>query len=160
MVYKPCDVIVNGMTYIQCHFVNGRINNRLRFGTPDTVIKLDGHRSLALFAPGKTLGYIRWRANEYGTQDWRFFILKTQATGLLTRVPGVSPAVITLASFTGTQPVKRALTALDSVEATAKNNLEAIPDSYWLTFQNAVLTRQKVRDLPRHYCKPEIKHAH
>ena len=106
MVRKPYGVIVNGMTYIQCHFVNGRINNRLRFGNPDTVIKLDGYRSLALFAPHKTLGYIRWRANEYGTQDWRFFILKTQVTGLLTRVPGVSPAVKTLASFTGTQPVK------------------------------------------------------
>lgn len=160
MVYKSCDVIVNGMTYIQCHFVKERINNRLRFGIPDTVIKLDGCRSLALFAPGKTLGYIRWRANEYGTQDWRFFILKTQVTGLLTRVPGASPAIKTLASFTGTQPVKRALTALDIVEATAKNNLETIPDSYWLTFQNAVLTRQDVRDLPRHYCKLGSNHAH
>lgn len=150
---------MNGMTYIQCHFVKGRINNRLRFGTPDTVIKLDGYRSLTLFTPGKTLGYIRWRATKYGTQDWRFFILKTQVSGLLTRVPGVSPAIKTLASFTGTQPVKRALTALDSVETAAKD-LETIPDSYWLTFQNTILARQEVRDLPRHYCKSGANYAH
>lgn len=159
MVGNSCGVNVSKLTYIQCHFVRGQINHRLRFGTPISTMKLDKYRSLVLFKPGSRVGYIRWRANEYGTQDWRFYILKTQCGGLLTKVPGVSPAVKTLASFIGTQPVKRALCAFDEVELAAQKKLEVIPDSYWLTFQNAVLGRHDVRDLPRHYAVTEVYHA-
>ena len=135
---------VTGLTVIQCHFVRGMLNQRLRFGTPHKTIKLDKYRKLACFQPGATLGYIRWHANEYGTQDWRFFILKTQYSGLLTRVPGVSPAVKVLAAFHGTQAVKRALSALDDVQDTLSAPIEALPDAYWISFQNDLSTRQSL----------------
>ena len=138
---------VTGLTVIQCHFVKGVLNHRLRFGTPDRTIKLDKYRKLACFNHGETLGYIRWRANVYGTQDWRFFILKTQNTGLLTRVPGVSPAVKVLASFNGTQSVKRALSAFDDVEKATSKSIETLPDAYWISFQNGLSTRQSLNGL-------------
>jgi len=141
---------VTGFTVIQCHFVRGLINHRLRFGTPERIIKLDKYRKLACFNPGETLGYIRWRANEYGTQDWRFFILKTQASGLLTRVPGVSPAVKVLTSFNGTLAVKRALCAFDDVEDTLSAPIETLPDGYWISSQNGLLTRQSLNGLLPH----------
>ena len=138
---------VTGFTVIQCHFVRGLLNHRLRFGTPDKTIKLDKYRKLACFKPGATLGYIRWRANEYGTQDWRFFILKTQTSGLLTRVPGVSPAVKVLAAFNGTQAVKRALSAFDDVEDILSAPIETLPDAYWISFQNHLSTRQSLNGI-------------
>lgn len=138
---------MTGLTVIQCHFVRGLLNHRLRFGTPDKTVKLDKYRKLACFKPGETLGYIRWRANEYGTQDWRFFIIKTQNSGLLTRVPGVSPAVKVLAAFNGTQAVKRALSAFDDVHDTLSAPIETLPDAYWISFQNDLSTRQSLNGL-------------
>ena len=141
---------MSGLTLIQCHFVRGMLNHRIRFGTPHKTIKLDKYRKLACFKPGVTLGYIRWRANEYGTQDWRFFIMKTQNSGLLTRVPGVSPAVKVLAAFNGPQAVKRALSAYDDVENTTLEPVETLPDAYWISFQNDLSTRESLNGLLPH----------
>ena len=138
---------MSGLTVIQCHFVRGLLNHRLRFGRPQKTIKLDKYRKLACFNTGETLGYIRWRANEYGTQDWRFFILKTQGAGLLTRVPGVTPAVQVLVVFNGTQAVKRALAALDETEKSVSGALETLPDGYWVSFQNDLSARKTVSGL-------------
>ena len=135
------------LTLLQCHFVRDKLNHRIRFGQPEKVISLDKYRKLACFKSGATLGYIRWRANEYGTQDWRFFVLKTQSTGLLTRVPGVTPAVKVLAAFNGTKAVKRALVALDDVEKSVSGPVEMLPESYWIAFQNGLFTRRTVRGL-------------
>lgn len=135
------------LTLIQCHFVRDKLNHRLRFGSPHKTIALDKYRQLACFGSGATLGYIRWRANEYGTQDWRFFVLKTQSAGLLTRVPGVTPAVKVLAAFTGTPGVKRALTALDDVETSVSEPIQTLPESYWIAFQNDLSTRRTVTGL-------------
>jgi len=135
------------LTLIQCHFVRGLLNHRIRFGQPHKIISLDKYRKLACFKPGSTLGYIRWRANEYGTQDWRFFVLKTQSTGLLTRVPGVTPAVKVLAVFNGTQAVKRALAALDEAEKTSLMPVETLPEGYWISFQNDISARKTVSGL-------------
>jgi len=138
---------MSGITLIQCHFVRDKLNHRVRFGQPEKVISLDKYRKLACFKSGATLGYIRWRANEYGTQDWRFFVLKTHNTGLLTRVPGVTPAVKVLASFTGMQAVKRALAALDDVEKSVSQPIETLSESYWIAFQNDLSTRRTVTGL-------------
>lgn len=147
------------LTVIQCHFVRGVLNHRLRFGKPEKTVKLDKYRKLACFKPEEILGYIRWRANEYGTQDWRFFILKTQTTGLLTRVPGVSPAVKLLAVFNGTQSVKRALRAFDDVEKSASEPIEELPDAYWISFQNDISARQTVSGVLPHSSHVEARDA-
>lgn len=150
---------MTGLTVIQCHFVRGRLNHRIRFGQPHKIITLDNYRKLACFRSGSTLGYIRWRANEYGTQDWRFFVLQTQSTGILTRVPGVTPGVKVLAAFTGTQAVKRALVAIDDVEKTSSKPIETLPDGYWVSFQNDISARQTVRGLLPHSAYLEARDA-
>lgn len=132
------------LTFIQCHFVRGRINHRLRFGEPDTTLQLDKYRKLVGFEPQKRFGYIRWRANAYGTQDWRFYILKSQTEGLLTCVPGVSLGVKLLAAFIGTQTVRRALKAFDHLEKDASEPPEMLSDGFWFTFQADLYARQSV----------------
>jgi len=46
---------MTGLTLIQCHFVHGQLNHRIRFGTPDKIIKLDKYRKLACFFNGPRL---------------------------------------------------------------------------------------------------------
>lgn len=150
---------MSGLTVIQCHYVRGRLNHRLRFGQADKIISLDKYRKLACFKSGSTLGYIRWRANEYGTQDWRFFVLKTQSTGLLTHVPGVTPAVKILAAFNGTQAVRRALVAVDDVEKISLMPVETLPESYWISFQNDISARITVNGLLPHSSYLEARDA-
>ena len=132
------------LTFIQCHYVRERINHRLRFGEPDRTLQLDKYRKLAAFKPEKRFGYIRWRANAFGTQDWRFYILKSQTEGPLTCVPGVSPGVKLLAAFIGTQSVRRALKAFDQLEKDALEPPEMLPDGFWCTFQTDLYARRSV----------------
>jgi len=150
---------MTSLTLIQCHFVRDRLNHRIKFGTPDRLIKLDKYRKLACFEEGRILGYIRWRANEYGTQDWRFYILKTQCAGVLTRVSGVSPAVKLLSFFNGPQSVKRALKAFDAVEIEAKLGVETLSEAYWMTFQNDLGARNNMATHSRDDLIMEGSHA-
>lgn len=137
------------LTHVQIHFVKDIINHRLLFGEPSEFIKLDKFRRLAIFEAGRIFGYIRWRANEYGTQDWRFFIVKTGSVNLLTHVPGISPAVTHLVSVSGSKEVKRSLSLIDKLKDDSAGNLESIPESYWLQFQNCLTLRLPMRSLPR-----------
>ncbi len=147
------------LTHVQIHFVKDIINHRLLFGEPSEFIKLDKFRRLATFDAGRIFGYIRWRANEYGTQDWRLFIVKTGSVNLLTPVPGVSPAVKLLVSASGSKEVKRSLKLLDKLKSDTAGNLETIPESYWHQFQNCLTTRLPMRDLPRNRIEVETRHV-
>jgi len=136
-------------TLVQLHFVRGMINHRLRFGQPEANIKLDEYRTLALFPDGSIFGYVRWRANEYGTIAWRVYVLKAQAGGYLSHVVGITPAVKILVSAQGRPAVKRCFTALDKVEKDAGGALDLVPESYWTVFNNALSLRKSPRQLPR-----------
>jgi len=136
-------------TLVQLHFVRGMINHRLRFGQPEAKTKLDKYRSLASFPEGSIFGYIRWRANEYGTIDWRVYVLKAQADGLRSEVAGITPAVKILVSAQGKPAVKRCFTALDALEKEVGGTLDDVPESYWAGFNNALLLRKTPRQLPR-----------
>ena len=146
-------------TLVQIHFVRGLINHRLRFGQPASVTKLDKYRSVAIMPIGSIFGYIRWKANEYGTIDWRVYVLKAQDTGYISEVLGVSPAVKILVSAQGKPAVKRCLKALDNLEKQAGSSLETVPESYWGVFNNALFLRKIPRDLPRNYQKNGVNYA-
>ena len=136
-------------TLVQLHFVRGMINHRLRFGQPEAKTKLDKYRAFATFSTGSIFGYIRWRANEYGTIDWRVYVLKAETNGVFSQVSGVTPAVKILVSAQGKPAAKRCLSALDSLEKQAGGTLDAVPESYWPQFNNALLLRKSPRLLPR-----------
>ncbi|GER05593.1 hypothetical protein JCM17846_32750 [Iodidimonas nitroreducens] len=107
-------------TRVEIVFYPEHLNHWLRFGAPDVQQDLDRRRSLALFKPGQVFGYIRWRANEYGTQEWRFTIVRAaEPSLLLSRIPGVCPGGEVLLLVTGNTKVKRALLQIDVLEADA-----------------------------------------
>jgi len=61
----------------------------------------------------------------------------------------VVPAVRLLASFHGTDRVKRALSAFDEVEKECANDVTYLSENYWLGFQNHLNQRNDSHDLLR-----------
>lgn len=118
-------------TCVELAFYPEHLNYWLRFGVPDERYDLDRRRSLALFGPKQIFGYVRWRANEYGSQDWHVVIVQTGAPPqVLTRFEGVCPGGGTLLSATGSARVKRVLAQLDTLEATGFELAEISPAYY------------------------------
>jgi len=140
-------------THVQCHFVRGLINHRLRFGRPAETIRLDKYRKIAVFAPGQCFGYIRWIANEYGTQDWRLYIVEAGSSGLATQVPGISPAVRLCIFINGPKGMRQALSALDRIENQRRDGLENLPVSYWMTFKSRLNPKNNSSLLPQKFVK-------
>ena len=147
------------LTHMQIHFVKDIINHRLLFGEPIETIKLDRFRRLAVFKPQSIFGYIRWRANNFGTVDWRLYVVKTGHEGLMTQVRGISPAVKLLVSVSGRDPMKRALSVMDDIKAQSINGLIGVPESYWQAVHTSLLLRKPLHELPRHYRIEAVSHA-
>ena len=123
------------LTAVQIVYRKNRINHRLRFGAPLMAARLDWRRNLVAFAPGSVFGYIRWRANRFGTQDWRLFVLRTIERGALATVPGVIPGADILLATRGTTRTQRALGILDELEQ-GGGGLSQVTDAYWRHLHN------------------------
>ena len=132
-------------TRVEIAFYPEHLNHWLRFGAPDESQDLDRRRSLAFFTPGQIFGYVRWRANEYGTQDWRFTIVKTaEPSLLLSRIEGVHPGGEVLLLATGNTKVKRALLQIDALEADGYDPADVSP-AYYRHVHNRIAARQPIR---------------
>lgn len=140
----------DSLTAVYIRYRKDRINHRLRFGAPTLETRLDKYSAVAAFIPTQIFGYIRWSANEYGTQDWRLFVCKTAGnphhidgqgggnTGhhnRLTRIPGVMPGAHILLKTQGKARVKRALGYIDGLEKET-GNLDLVTESYWRHLHN------------------------
>ena len=131
-------------TRVEIAFYPEHLNHWLRFGEPDEQQDLDRRRSLALFKPDRIFGYVRWRANEYGTQDWRFTIVKTAAPSLLlSRIEGVTPGGELLLLVVGNTKVKRALLQIDTLEA-AGFEPAAVSPAYYRHVHNRITARHSI----------------
>ncbi|MCG8357101.1 MAG: DUF2840 domain-containing protein [Kiloniellales bacterium] len=132
------------LTCVQIAFYPEFANYWLRFGEPDQWLDLDRRRAMAFFAPGRVFGYVRWRANEFGTQDWRFTIIQAMAPAvLLSRIEGVDPGGQVLVLTTGKAKVKRLLAQIDVLEAAGFEPPEVSPD-YYHHVHNRIATSRPV----------------
>ena len=133
-------------TRVEIVFYPEHLNHWLRFGEPDEQHDLDRRRSLALFKPGRVFGYVRWRANEYGTQDWRFAVVQTTAPSLLlSRIEGVQPGGEVLLLAVGNAKVKRALLQIDALEAAGFEPADVSP-AYFRHVHNRITAGRPARD--------------
>lgn len=118
-------------TLVEIVFYPQRINHRLRFGAPIETAVIDRRRSLAFFAPGACFAYVRWRANEYGTQQWAIYIVRAGAPGeRLQRVAGLRPGGDLLGVFVGAAAAKRFLQHADALEARGVDLADLSP-AFW-----------------------------
>ena len=98
--------------------------------------RIDRRRAVASFAPDAVFGYVRWRANGFGTELWRAYVLRSGAPGqALHTIPGVAPGADILVSISGANPVKRLLALIDEMKA-AGLAPDAPPQAYWRVVQN------------------------
>jgi len=133
------------LTIVELVFYPEYINFWLRFGQPVQRIDLDRRRALAVFGPGQIFGYVRWHANEFGTQAWSFSIGKTRwPNQQITRLEGVRPGAAILLSLSGAARVRRALKRIDRLESQGVA-LEDVSASYYRHLHCRVLIRSKVR---------------
>lgn len=133
------------LTRVEIAFYPEHLNHWLRFGEPDEQHDLDRRRSLTLFKPGRVFGYVRWRANEYGTQEWRFTIVRTaEPSRFLSRIDGVTPGGEVLLLVTGNAKVKRTLLQVDALEAAGFEPADVSP-AYYRHVHNRITAGQPVR---------------
>ena len=133
------------LTRVELHFGGDLFNYYIRFGEPKRREELDRRRALEFFAPDQMFGYVRWEANEYGTQDWRFWVLSAGAPHRpLCRVPGVSPGAEVLLALAGKERVHKAFEAVDAIEALEIDPAD-VSRSYYQHVQQRILTRLPVR---------------
>lgn len=121
------------------------MNHWLRFGPADHWQDVDRRRAYAYFRPGRVFGYVRWEANDYGTKDWRFIIVKTEEPSLMmSRVPGVTPGGEVLLYVKGSAQVKRALKQIDEIEGAGIDPADVSP-VYYRHIHNRILSRSDIR---------------
>ena len=129
----------NTLTTVIIAYRKNRFNHRLIFGEPALKIRRGWRREFAAFTPGRIFGYERWRANKYGTQDWRLFVCEAVNGGAITRLPGIHPGARLLASASGKSRVTRLFTAFDDLK-NAYGALDLTPPERWRVVANEIET--------------------
>ena len=132
-------------TRVEIAFYPEHLNHWLRFGTPDMQQNLDRRRSAAFFRPGRVFGYVRWQANDYGTQDWRITVVRTETPSqLLSRIAGVDPGGEILLLASGSNRVKRVLQQIDELEGDGFDPMDVSP-AYYRHLHNRVAAGRPIR---------------
>lgn len=140
-------------TRVEIAFYPEYVNFWLRFGVPDEQHDLDRRRSVAFFRSKRVFGYVRWSANEYGTQVWCFTVVRTEEPSCcLSRVKGVHPGAEVLLAATGNAKVKHALLQIDALESDRFEPADVSP-AYYRHVHNRIATGRPIR------CYSNAQHA-
>ena len=133
------------LTRVTVLFLPERVNDRVRFGVPVAERIIDRRCRVDLFAPGAVFGYVQWRANRYGTEHWRLWVVQAAAPRERAEtVPGVAPGAHIWLSAGGAAKVTRALALIDAIEAQAIDPA-SLPESYWRTVHNRIAAGLETR---------------
>lgn len=105
-------------------------NDRLIFGRPITLVRLDKNTETLSFHTSQIFGFVRWRADGFGTQTWRFVVAQAGAPSeKITRITAVKPGAHLLLHAFGKTRAKRVLRAIDMLSDSAV--LHDIAPAYW-----------------------------
>lgn len=119
------------LTHVSLTWIEGVIEQWIRFGRVASERIVDRRRRVLCFAPGAPFALVHWRANVFGTIVWRIAIVTPVEPGApLSTVPGIDPDGYLLLHIAGWPKVERLLEAIDRVEAIGVDPPEAAPE-YW-----------------------------
>ncbi|MCP3460896.1 DUF2840 domain-containing protein [Bradyrhizobium sp. CCGUVB23] len=140
---------MSDVTTVELLWVEGRFENRIRFGQPVSEKVIDRHRRVLSFATGSIFAFVRWTSNDFGTVLSRIDILRAAVPQQrYSTVPWVNPGGESLMRLSGWTKVERALQLIDAVEALGINPADAAPE-YWHHVHN----RLSVNESPRTYTR-------
>lgn len=135
------------LTQVDLVWIEARIEHWIRFGAIVADQVVDRCRRRVGFAPGAVFAFVRWSANDRGTVASRLDILQAVAPGeACSTVPGVTPGGRSLLRLAGWPKVRKALAAIDAIEALGVDPTAAAPD-HWRHLH----TRLAGRTPPRAY---------
>jgi hypothetical protein len=145
----PTSASAERLTHVSLMWVEGVVEQWIRFGWATGERIVDRRRRIVSFRPGTAFAFARWRANRYGTIASRIDIVVAVGTGApLVTVPGVDPGGDLLLHIAGWPKVERVLEAIDGVEALGIDPSDAAPD-HWRHVHNRLAAGM----LPRPYAR-------
>lgn len=137
------------LTCVELLWLEGRVENRIRFGRIAKAQVLDGSRRLVAFAPGSVFAFVRWASNGFGTALSRIDILRAVPAGeRYSTVPYVCPGGAVLLGLSGWPKVEKVLQLIDAVEALGIDPADAAPE-YWHQVHNRLSVSEKPRPYTR-----------
>lgn len=136
----------DNLTLAAIRWRKNRRNDRILFGAPERLVRLDWQRNLAAFSPGSVFGYERWKANKFGTQSWLIFVLQAvRPKAELSQIPGVFPGAQILLRVQGKETCKAFLSHLDTIRT--KGAIEEIEPLVWLHISHRLQAGRGAHDL-------------
>ncbi|GLH77074.1 hypothetical protein SSBR45G_19820 [Bradyrhizobium sp. SSBR45G] len=133
------------LTCVQLLWLQGKIENRIRFGRTVQELRLDHYRRVVSFTPGSVFAFVRWSSNDYGTVLSRIDILQAVQVGeACATVPFVGPGAAILLQAFGWPKVERVLQHIDAIEALGIDPADAAPD-HWRHVQNRLASNEPPR---------------
>lgn len=116
-------------------FEEGKRNFRLLFGVPlkvDTIELQHGTtKQHAYFKPGAVFALDLWDRNDYGTKEWRVYVLRAVWPGeVASRVPQVEPGAEVLLFGKGKNKVQKIMRWFKDVEKAGEILSELHPDRF------------------------------
>lgn len=119
------------LTRVDLTWIEGEVEQWLRFGTAVAEHRTDRHRRVLSFAPGGSFGLVRWASNGFGTVLSRLDVVRAVEPGAaLQTLPLVRPGGEVLLTVSGWQRVQRILGHIDAIEAVGADPAEVDPD-HW-----------------------------
>jgi hypothetical protein len=119
------------LTYVELAFYRRRLARWIRFGQVVDEHVVSRRSRFVGFAPGAVFAFVRWTSDGDGAGVSRLDILQAVCRSApYSTLPGVTPGAEILLHLAGWPSVRKALEAIDAVEALGVDPADAAPD-YW-----------------------------
>lgn len=121
----------SGLTDVEMTWIEGRLEQQLRFGRIAAERSGGPHKRIASFRPGATFGLIGCTVNDLGGLFWSLAIVRAVAPGApFATHPGVQPGGDILLSLSDLQPIRAVCREIDMIEASGVDVCDVSPD-HW-----------------------------
>jgi hypothetical protein len=136
---------MSGSTCVSLTWIEGEIEQWLRFGREIGDRIIDRRRRELSIAPGSIFALVRWTANEFGTATSDVAIMRAVAEGEpYSTTPLVKPGAELLLTTSSWRRVEIVLAAIDAVEAAGVDPCDAAPD-HWRHVHNRIAAGMRPR---------------
>ncbi len=121
----------SGLTDVELTWIEGRLEQQLRFGRVAAERSGGPHKRIASFRPGATFGLIGCTADDLGCVFWSLAIVRAVAPGApFSTHPAVRPGGEILLSLSDLEPIRAVCREIDMIEASGIDPCEVSPD-HW-----------------------------
>ncbi|USI79323.1 DUF2840 domain-containing protein [Sphingopyxis sp. USTB-05] len=129
----PVGVVLpaSGLTDVEMTWIEGRLEQQLRFGRVAAERSGGPHKRIASFRPGATFGLIGCTVNDFGCLFSSLAIIRAVAAGAPYAIqPGVQPGGEILLSLSDLEPIRAVCREIDMIEAAGVDACDVSPD-HW-----------------------------